>query len=115
MGEKLPLVPWKNTSNTKETHSNYNLLSSEPTENPYILQINFCDINEYTIGTFMYECLYGNIPDIFRSCFLRNADVHERNLRNANDSHVPYGRLDIKKIQYQHCRSEFVQFPSTVC
>ena len=60
--------------------------------------LNVCDINDYIIGTFMYECLYGNIPDIFRSYFQRNADVHDRNLRNANDLHVPYGRLDIRKF-----------------
>ena len=60
--------------------------------------LNVCDINDYIIGTFMYECLYGNIPDIFRSYFQRNADVHDHNLRNANDLHVLYGRLDIRKF-----------------
>ena len=60
--------------------------------------LKVCDINDYIVGTFMYECLYGNIPDIFRSYFQRNADVHDHNLRNANDLHVPYGRLDIRKF-----------------
>ena len=49
------------------------------------------------IGTVMYECLYGNIPDIFRSYFQRNADVHAHNIRNVKDLYVPYGRLDIRK------------------
>ena len=44
----------------------------------------------------MYECLNGNIPDIFRNYFQRSAADH--NLRNANDLHVPYGRLDIRKF-----------------
>ena len=60
--------------------------------------LNVCDNNDYIIGTFMYECLNGNIPDIFRSYFQRNAAVHDHNLRNANDLHVPYGRLDIRKF-----------------
>ena len=60
--------------------------------------LNVSDINDYTNGIFMYECLYGNIPDIFRNYFQRNADVHDHNLRNANDLYVPYGRLDIRKF-----------------
>ena len=31
--------------------------------------LNVSDINDYIIGIFMYECLYGNIPDIFRNFF----------------------------------------------
>ena len=60
--------------------------------------LNIYVINDYIIGTFMYECLYGNIPDIFRNYFQRNADVHDHNLRNVNDLNVPYGRLDIRKF-----------------
>ena len=59
--------------------------------------LNIYDINDYIIDTFMYECLYGNIPDMFRNYFQRNADVHDHNLRNVNDLYVPYGRLDIRK------------------
>ena len=29
--------------------------------------LNVCDINDYIIGTFMFECLYDNFPDIFRN------------------------------------------------
>ena len=60
--------------------------------------LKVCDINDYIVGTFTYECLYDNIPDISRSYFQRNADVHDHNLRNANDLHVPYGRLDSRKF-----------------
>ena len=52
----------------------------------------------------MYECLYGNIPDIFRNYFQRNAGVHGHNLRNANDLYVPYGRLDIRKFSIKIAR-----------
>ena len=39
MGNKLPLVPWKDISDTKETYSNNNLLSiSSSHRAPYILQ-----------------------------------------------------------------------------
>ena len=47
------------------------------------------------MGTLMYKCLYGNIPDIFRNYFQRTVKVHDHNLRNVNDLYVPYGRLDI--------------------
>ena len=60
--------------------------------------LNVYDINDYIIGSFMYECLYGTIPEIFRNYFQRNADVHDHNLRNVNDLYVPYGRLDIRKF-----------------
>ena len=59
--------------------------------------LNIYDINDYIIGTFMYECLYGNVPYIFRNYFQRNADVNDHNLRNVDDLYVPYGRLDIRK------------------
>ena len=60
--------------------------------------LNVSDISDYIIGIFLYECLYGNIPDLFRNYFQRNVDVHDHNLRNANDLYVPYGRLDIKNL-----------------
>ena len=61
--------------------------------------LNVYDINDYIIWSFMYECLYGTIPEIFGNYFQRNADVHDHNLRNANDNlYVPYGRLDIRKF-----------------
>ena len=60
--------------------------------------LNVYDINDSIIGSFMYECLYGTIPEIFRNYFQRIADVHDHNLRNVNDLYVPYGRLDIRKF-----------------
>ena len=60
--------------------------------------LNISDINDYIVGIFMYECLHGNIPDIFRGYFQRNADEHDHNLQNANDLYIPYGRLDIRKF-----------------
>ena len=60
--------------------------------------LNVYDINDYIIESFIYECLYGNIPAIFRNYFQRNADVHDHILRNGNDLYVSYGRLDIRKF-----------------
>ena len=102
MGKKLPLLRRKNLSNTKETYSNYNLLSISSSHRALIFckqNLNVYDINDYIIGSFMYECLYGTIPEIFRNYFQRNVDVHDHNLRNTNDLYVPYGRLDIRKFR----------------
>ena len=60
--------------------------------------LNVYDINNYIIGTFRYEPLYGNIPQIIVNYFSRNAGVHDHNLWNANDLYVIYGRFDIWKI-----------------
>ena len=88
-GEKLPLLPLRYISNTKETYSNYNLLSiSSSHRAPLFCQKipNFCDIIDHITGVRMD--VYGNIPEIFRNYFQRNADVHDHNLRNANGLHV---------------------------
>ena len=99
--KKLSLLPRKNLSNTKETYSNYNLLSFRAHTGPLYFAnkiLNFYDINDYIIGSFMYESLSGNIPDIFRNYFQRNVDVHDHYLWNTNDLYVPCGRLDIRKF-----------------
>ena len=60
--------------------------------------LNVTDINDYTIGTFMYEYIDGNGTDIFNNYFQRNRYIHGLNIRNADDLHVPYGRLDVRKF-----------------
>ena len=60
-----------------------------------ILSVN--DINDYMTGIFMYQCINGNIPEVFDNFFQRNNSVHGHNTRQANDLHVPYARLDIRK------------------
>ena len=44
----------------------------------------------YIIGTFMYEYMHGNVTDIFNIFFQRNRDIHELDIRNADDRHVLY-------------------------
>ena len=46
----------------------------------------------------MYEYMHGNVTDIYNNFFQRNRDIHGLNIRNADDLHVPYGRLDIRKF-----------------
>ena len=62
--------------------------------------LNVCDINSYTIGIFMYQFVNGNLPDIFNGFFVRNRDrnVHQYNVRNADEVYVPYARLDVRKF-----------------
>ena len=75
---------------------------------------NVSAISDYIIGIFMYECLHGNIPGIFRNYFQRNAGVHDHNLRNANDIYTIWTTW-YQKIQHQNCRSKIMEFSSIVC
>ena len=67
--------------------------------------LNVSDINDYTIGIFMCECLHGNIPDVFRHYYQLNADVNDHNLRNANYFYIPCGRLDLRKFSIKIARA----------
>ena len=55
------------------------------------------DINKYTTGIFMYQCINDNIPELFDNFFQRNNIVHGHSTRQASDLHIPYARLDIRK------------------
>ena len=59
--------------------------------------LSVTDINIYMSGIFMYQCLNCSMPKVFDDFFQRNSDVHGHNTRQANDLHVPYARLDIRK------------------
>ena len=48
------------------------------------------------IHTILIET-YSNI-DIFNNYFQRIRDIHGLNIRNADDLHVPYGKLDVRKF-----------------
>ena len=45
----------------------------------------------------MYEYKHGNVTDIYNE-FSKEIDIHGLNIRNADDRHVPYGRLDVRKF-----------------
>ena len=55
------------------------------------------NINMYMTCIFVYQCLNGCVPDIFKDFYTRNRNVHGHNTRQASDLHVPYGRLDIRQ------------------
>ena len=63
--------------------------------------LSVTDINLYMSGIFMYQCLYCSIPRLSDDFFQRNNDVHGHNTRQANDLHVPYARLDIRKFCFK--------------
>ena len=56
------------------------------------------DINDYMIGIFMYNYMDGNVPNAFQNFFHVNRNIHDYELRNADDIQVPYGRLDIRRF-----------------
>ena len=56
------------------------------------------DINDYMIGIFMYNYMDGNVPNASQNCFHINRNIHDYDIRNADDIQVPYGRLDIKRF-----------------
>ena len=55
------------------------------------------NINMYMTCIFVYQCLNGCVPDIFKDFYTRNRNVHGHNTRQASDLHVPHGRLDIRQ------------------
>ena len=56
------------------------------------------DINTYLTGTFMYQCIHKDAPELFLNCFSTNSDYHDHDARHSEDLHVPYGRLDVRKF-----------------
>ena len=78
--------------------------------------LNVCDINSYTIGIFMYQFVNGNLPDIFNGFLVRNRDrnVHQYNVRNADELYVSYARLDVRKFCLKmSCAKLWNVFPIT--
>ena len=60
--------------------------------------LNVTDINTYIIGIFMYDCMNENVPNSFQIFFQINRNIHDYDVRSADDIHVPYGRLDIRRF-----------------
>ena len=50
--------------------------------------LNVSHIRVYIRGNIIYGCLYENIPDKFRNYVQQNVDLHDYNLRNANDVYI---------------------------
>ena len=61
-----------------------------------IKQENFKEINEFTIGIFMFKSQNGDLPEFFYNYYQTHIDVHGQETRNADAIYVPYGSLDIR-------------------
>ena len=59
--------------------------------------LTFKEINEFTIGVFMFKSQNGELPEFFYNYYQTHKDVHGRETRNADVLYVPYGWLDIRK------------------
>ena len=59
--------------------------------------LTFKEINEFTIGVFMYKSQNGDLPEIFDNYYQTHGDIHGRETRNAVALYVPYGRHDIRR------------------
>ena len=46
----------------------------------------------------MYDCMNENVPNSFQNFFQINRNIHDHDVRSADDIHVPYGRLDIRRF-----------------
>ena len=46
----------------------------------------------------MYNFINAKLPRIFDDFFVRNNNIHEYNVRNAGNLHVPFARLDLRKF-----------------
>ena len=60
--------------------------------------LNVTDINTYIIRIFMYDSMDENVPNSFHFFFQINRNIHDYDVCSADDIHVPYGRLDIRRF-----------------
>ena len=73
------------------------------------------DINLYIIGIFMYNYVTQKLPQIFENYFQQNKDVHERNTRQADDFHVPFSRLQVRRFSIKiHGSEVWNSFPTYI-
>ena len=77
--------------------------------------LNVNGINDYVIGIFMYNYLHGDTPNVFTDYFIRNRDSHVHETRGSFDLKGPYGRLDIRKIQFKSKWSKVRELFAWLC
>ena len=58
-------------------------------------------INMYIVATFMYECVNGNAPHMFKEYFTVNRNVHSHNTRQLNHLHIVKWHLNIRKFSFR--------------
>ena len=73
------------------------------------------DINLYIIGIFMYNYVTQKLPQIFENYFQQNKDVHELNTRQADDFHLPFSRLKVRRFSIKiHGSEVWNSFPTYI-
>lgn len=55
----------------------------------------------YIVATFMYECVNGNAPHMFKEYFTVNRNVHSHNTRQLNHLHIVKWHLNIRKFSFR--------------
>ena len=60
--------------------------------------LSVSDINRYLTGTFMYQCIHKEAPEMFLNVFHTNSNFHDHDTRHSEDLHVPYGRIDVRQF-----------------
>ena len=58
-------------------------------------------INRYLTGTFMYQCIHKEAPEMFLKLFHTNSNFHDYDTRHSEDLHVPHGRIDVRKVSIE--------------
>ena len=60
--------------------------------------LSVSDINRYLTGTFMYQCIHKEAPEMVLNLFHTNSNFHDHDTRHSEDLHVPYGRIAVRKF-----------------
>ena len=64
--------------------------------------LSVSDINRYLTGTFLYQCIHKEAPQMFLNLFHTNSKFHDHDTRHSEDPHVPYGRIDVRKFSIKY-------------
>ena len=63
----------------------------------------------------MYNYVTQKLPHIFENYFQQNKDFHELNTRQANDFHVPFSRLQVRRFSIKiHGSEVWNSFPTYI-
>ena len=77
--------------------------------------ISLQDINLYVFGIFMHNYMTQKLRHISENYFQQNKDVHELNTRQANDFHVPFSRLQVRRFSIKiHGTEVWNSFPTYI-
>ena len=86
-----------------------------PGSSPLVIYANkmlsVSDIDIYLTGTFMYQCIHEEAPEVFLNFFHANSYFHDHDTRHSEDLYDPYGMSDVRKFNTnnmeQRCGSPY--------